>query len=89
MSETLPPPAPAPVPPGPTPPAQRSGCLTAFMIIAGIILLLPGLCALLFAGAELTGGSFPSDIMSFIVIGLFVGFLGIMLIRAGVKGPRA
>ncbi|WP_461616534.1 hypothetical protein [Bradyrhizobium sp. 23AC] len=39
----------------PNPPAvppqnqqQRSGCLTALMAIAGIFMLLPGLCALLF-----------------------------------------
>ena len=41
----------------PTPPAvppqiqqPRSGCLTALMAIAGIFMLLPGLCALLFGG---------------------------------------
>jgi hypothetical protein len=79
----------SPPPPPPLPPReQRSGCATAFMVIFGIILLLPGLCALIFAGAALTGGSFPSDIVSFIVVGLLVGFIGVMMIRAAIRGPR-
>jgi uncharacterized membrane protein YjjB (DUF3815 family) len=58
------------------------------MVIAGIILLLPGLCALIFAGAALAERSFPSDFVSFIVVGLLVGFAGVMLIRAAIRGPR-
>jgi cation transporter-like permease len=83
-----PPPA---LPPRPRlpPPQQRNGCLTAFMVVAGIILLLPGLCAVLFAGASLSGGSFPSDILSFVVIGLMIGCAGVMLIWLAIRGPRA
>jgi hypothetical protein len=84
MSDT-PPPAPPRLPP----PAQRNGCATAFMVIVGIILLLPGLCALLFAGASVIERSFPSDIVSFIVVGLLVGFVGVMMIRAAIRGPRS
>jgi H+/Cl- antiporter ClcA len=58
------------------------------MVIVGIILLLPGLCALTFAGAALTERSFPSDFVSFIVVGLLVGFAGVMLIRAAIRRPR-
>ncbi|MGL3212032.1 hypothetical protein [Bradyrhizobium sp. BR 1433] len=53
MSETNPPPIP-PAPPEPPyqyvppPPSPRSGCATAFMVLFGLVLLLPGLCALLF-----------------------------------------
>jgi hypothetical protein len=86
MSETPPPP---PAPPSLRPPAQRSGCLTAFMVVTGVILLLPGLCALLFGAASLTGGSFPSDILSFIIIGLLVGFAGVMLIWTAIRGSRS
>ncbi|NEV03166.1 hypothetical protein FNJ47_48125, partial [Bradyrhizobium sp. UFLA 03-164] len=39
------PPAPAQPPALPPP---RSGCATAFMVVFGLVLLLPGLCALLF-----------------------------------------
>jgi hypothetical protein len=73
-------PSPAP------PPQQRSGCLTAFMVVVGIILLLPGLCALIFGAASLSGGSFPSDFLSFIVTGLLVGCAGVMLIWAAFRG---
>jgi hypothetical protein len=84
-----PPPPPPSVPPGPLPPAQRSGCLTAFMLLAGLILLLPGLCAILFGVGALTDSSFDPTLALLVLLGLFVGFLGIMLIRAGMKGPRA
>ena len=59
------------------------------MVIVGIILLLPGLCALIFVGASFVQQSFPSDILSFIVVGLLVGFAGAMLIRAAIRGPRS
>ena len=76
---------PRPLPPVPQ---QRSGCLTAFMIIAGIILLLPGLCALIFGGMALTERSFPSDIASLIALGLFIGAGGVMLIVSAIRGRR-
>jgi hypothetical protein len=76
-------------PPPPPPVPQRSGCLVAFMIVAGIILLLPGLCALIFGGIALSeGGSFPSDIASLIVLGLFVGAVGVLLIVSAIRGRR-
>jgi hypothetical protein len=76
-------------PPAPLPPPQRSGWMTAFMVIIGIILVLPGLCALIFTGLALTERSVPSDFASFIVVGLLVGFGGVMLIRAAIRGPRS
>ncbi len=81
----------SPEPPPPSvPPQQRSGCTTAFMVIAGIILLLPGLCALLFAGGPLiTEGRFESGFAPFILIGLLVGFAGVMLICSAIRGPRS
>jgi H+/Cl- antiporter ClcA len=59
------------------------------MVIVGVIMLLPGLCALIFASAALTERSFPSDFVPFIVVGLLVGFVGVMLIRAAFRGPRS
>ena len=84
--------APEPPPPAPPqlpPPAQRNGCLTAIMVIAGLIMLLPGLCAIIFGVGSLTGSSMDPIVTVLVLLGLFVGFLGIMLIRAAVKGPRA
>ena len=80
---------PPPPPPRLSPPVQRNGCLTAIMVIAGLIMLLPGLCAIVFGVGSLTNSSPEPIVMVLVVIGLLVGFLGIMLIRAAVKGPRA
>ena len=38
-------------------PPQRNGCLTAFMVLVGVVLLLPGVCTLAFLG----GGPSASD----------------------------
>ena len=84
-SPPRPPSDPSDLPPPPLPP--RSGCLTALMVLAGIILLLPGLCALIFGGLALTEPHFDSGFLSFIVFGLLVGFGGVMLIRAAIRGP--
>jgi len=73
-------------PPPPPPPRQRSGWLTALMILIGIVLLLPGVCALAFGAIAISEKS--SDFMGFIVTGLLVGFGGVMLIWAAIRGPR-
>ncbi|WP_298242201.1 hypothetical protein [uncultured Bradyrhizobium sp.] len=86
MSDTPPP----ILPPVPTPAQARSGCLTAFMVISGIILLLPGLCALLFGGISISdSGRVDSDIAPLVFLGLFVGIGGAALIWAAIKGRKA
>ena len=37
--------------PGPQPHAPSSTALTVIMVVAGVLLLLPGLCAIFFAGS--------------------------------------
>jgi hypothetical protein len=74
MSDTgHPPPAPPPVPPPP-----RSGCLTALMVLMGVILLLPGLCTLAF---------FPDQGIA-VTISFIVISGGILLIWLALRGPR-
>ncbi|MBR0811976.1 hypothetical protein JQ544_10600 [Bradyrhizobium diazoefficiens] len=83
---------PPPAPPGPpSPPMQkRSGCLTALMAIAGIFMLLPGLCALLFGGMSVVeGGQIPSDIASLVFLGLVIGIGGVVMIWAAIVGRKA
>jgi hypothetical protein len=76
-------------PPVDTPPSQRNGCLTAFMVLVGIVLLLPGLCALIFGvGSILDVQHYDSMFTVPILVGLLVGCAGILLIRAGIRGPR-
>ena len=80
-----------------TPPAvppqnqqQRSGCLTALMAIAGIFMLLPGLCALLFGGMSVVeGGRMPSDIASLVFLGLVIGIGGVVMIWAAIVGRKS
>jgi hypothetical protein len=77
-----------PSPAGIPPPTQRSGCLSFFMVLMGILLLLPGLCALGFGASSLFSSHYESGLTPFIVVGLMVGFGGIMLIRAAIRGRQ-
>jgi hypothetical protein len=58
------------------------------MVVAGIILLLPGLCAIIFAGMEITSSSIDQTVMSFVVTGLIAGFVGVLLIWNAIRGRR-
>jgi len=88
MSDVGQKPARPPEPP-PPPPPPRSGLLTAFMVLAGVILLMPGLCALGFGASGLFSSEhYESGLTPFILVGLLVGFGGIMLIRAAIRGRR-
>jgi hypothetical protein len=86
----LPPTRPGPpVPPLPRPPPPpRDGCLTAFMVLVGIVLLLPGLCAVIFGVATFGQGHPDSGFAPFVVIGLLVGFGGVMLLRSAFRGRQ-
>jgi hypothetical protein len=87
-SDTPPPQPPSPEISGGPPPAPRHGCLTAFMVIVGIILLLPGLCALIFGVGSLTSRSgFDSGFAPFILVGLIVGAVGVLMIRWAIRSP--
>jgi hypothetical protein len=79
------PPAPPPPPLGPT----RNGFLTIIMFLAGLILLLPGLCALVFGASFISDPSGSGGFIPLVLIGLAIGFGGIMLIRSAIRGlPR-
>jgi len=65
-------------------PPQRNGCLTALI---GVILLLPGLCALIFAAGSIPLASFDSGFVP-IVLSLIAAALGVLLIRAAIRGPE-
>ena len=79
----------SPLPPPAATPPQRDGCLTALMILVGIVLLLPGLCALVFGvGSILDMQHYDSMFTVPILVGLLVGFGGVILIRFAIRGPR-
>ncbi|MDA9440983.1 hypothetical protein XH98_18180 [Bradyrhizobium sp. CCBAU 51745] len=79
-----------PPPPPPAAPPQRSGCLTALMAVLGVIMLLPGLCALLFGGMSLVeGGKIDSDVAPLVSLGLLIAIGGAALIGLAIKGRKA
>jgi hypothetical protein len=82
-----PPPAPPPDDPYLPLPPPRNGCLTAIMILAGIVLLLPGLCVLI-----LTANLPPQRDNGLVVlgtVGVVAGCLGVaMIVWAIVRKPR-
>ncbi len=82
---TIPGPPPPSPPESPPPLQQRSGCLTAFMIVAGLILLLPGLCALIFGFGELTSSSTDPVVSLLILIGLVLGGVGVGMIWTAIR----
>ena len=94
MSDIGPPsgvrPLPAPPPDDPyLPPPRRDGCLTAIMVIIGIILLLPGVCAVFFGVGNLTSSSPDSFVTTLVMLGLLIGAGGIALIVAAIRGRRS
>jgi hypothetical protein len=63
----------------PQPPSgNQSGCLNALMIVAGVILLLPGICSLFFIYGGMTSG--------LAALGLLVSAGGMALIVMGARG---
>ena len=78
--------SPPPHPRPPLPPRQGgSGCAAALMILAGILLLLPGLCALVFVGYD------PKDMLTnpawllLVLMCMAIAAGGVALIRAAIK----
>jgi hypothetical protein len=84
MSDSLPP----EIPSGPPlrPQEESNGCLTAILIVIGIILLLPGLCSLLFIFGGLVKSA--EDLQFAIALGL-VGCAGVGLIWWAIRGRRS
>jgi hypothetical protein len=71
------------------PPKQGSGCLTAIMVVVGLILLLPGLCAVIFGANEFTSSGSDPIVTLLVTVGLALGGLGIWLIWKAIRGRRA
>lgn len=81
MSAPLPPSAPPPSPPSQN---QRNGCLQALAVVVGIVLLLPGLCAIILIGA---GPRIAREDVLFLLLMLGIGAGGIALIWWAVRRP--
>jgi hypothetical protein len=70
------------------PPTPRSGCLTALMVIGGVILLLPGLCAIIFGSIALSQQQLDNGVLPLVAVGLVIGFFGVVMIWAAFRSPR-
>jgi len=62
-------------PPDPTPPGGGRGCVTALMSVVGIVMLLPGICAIILAGLD------PHEMM--VDPNVMLALLGMLAIGAG------
>ena len=82
MSESPPPESPPALPPR-QPSGEGSGCLTAILIVIGIILLLPGLCSLIFVFGGLIKSA--GDVQ-FVAVCMMVGAGGVALIWWAIRG---
>jgi hypothetical protein len=65
----------------------RSGCLSAFLILGGVVLLLPGLCAIAIVVFDFKS-ALSSSTLPVVVMFLAIAAGGIIMIREGVRGPR-
>jgi hypothetical protein len=73
-------------PPPPLPPQQRDGCVTALMVIIGIILLLPGACSLFFIFGGLVKNA---EDFQFVAVLLMLGAGGVALLWFAIRGNRS
>ena len=59
------------------------------MVIVGIVLLLPGLCALIFATNIHGSSGMDPGLLAVVLLGLMLGVLGIFLIWKAIRDPRS
>ena len=72
----------APLGSRPERPQGLGGCLVAFLVVVGIVLVLPGLCSLIFLG--MIGGGGGSLVLLWLVC-LLISVAGIILIQYAIK----
>lgn len=77
------------VPPSQTPPAGGrpqglGGCIVAFLVVVGIVVLLPGICSLIFMAAILPGGQ-AGDLAGLWVVSFVISAFGIAVIAYAIR----
>jgi drug/metabolite transporter (DMT)-like permease len=70
------------------PPHERSGCMTALAIVAGLVMLLPGLCALILAGMDPKEMARDASWALLLVTLIAIGAGGVALIWWAIRRPR-
>jgi hypothetical protein len=82
MSDSLQPESPPGLPPRPSS-EERNGCLTAILIVIGSILLLPGLCSLIFVFGGLVKSAEDAQ---FVALLMMIGAAGVALLWWAIRG---
>jgi len=72
---------PSVAPPDPPPKQGLGGCAVAFLVLVGVVLLLPGICSLIFLGAGAVGG----PLLLFYLLTFAIAAGGIALIRYAIR----
>jgi len=64
-------------------PPRRNGCVTAFLVLVGVVLLLPGLCTMAFLG----GHSDPTmSVIALITFLIALGGIGLIVLALSRPG---
>jgi hypothetical protein len=82
--ENPPPPAtPEPLPIPVAAPPRRNGCVTAFLVLVGVVLLLPGLCTMAFLGGHTDPTMSLIALITFLIALGGIGLIVFALSRPG------
>jgi hypothetical protein len=73
---------------GPPPPPPRNGCLTAFLILVGLILLLPGVCGIILVGTDWREITTDGTALGITASLLALGVCGIVVIWLAARPRR-
>jgi hypothetical protein len=78
------------IPQGPqpprVPPRTLGGCASVFIALIGVVLLLPGICSLVFLVASMQGGGPPGGIVGIWVFTFVIAAIGALLIGYAIRG---
>ena len=72
--------------PPPVPPRTLGGCATVFIALLGVVLLLPGLCSLIFFVGSFPAGASDGSLFGLWLFTFLIAALGIVLIRYAIRG---
>ena len=71
----------------PPPPPPRTGCLSVFLVFLGMVLMLPGLCAIILIVQDWKSALSGSLLLTVLVC-IVVSVGGFLLFRAGLRTDR-
>jgi hypothetical protein len=82
---SIPPSGPSLSPPPTGRPQGLGGCLVAFLVLVGIVLLLPGLCSLFLFFMMVSAGGGSGPVVLLWLICFMIGIAGVVLIQYALR----